>query len=344
MIARHRATPRYSLPTSGAYRALRRIRRARIGLSMHAQPRSRLTPTPRGRRLALTPRDLLLFGVLDRYRYMPSNFLLAFLGGHSTYHRQRLTDLFHEGWLRKPASQWETFNARYRPNSYELTPKARSALAGVAGLSSHIIGAGAPFWHEHLVCLVMASIELSARQGGVALLSWRDVLDRAPRGTQQSATPFAIPVQSTEAGHRTLRPDGLPFGLMGSRALWFPGIEVDRHTEPLHPTDLRGRGSSILLKFVLYRQFVRDRVFEAHYGMPNAMVPIVTVNTAHMRNMIDLAMSLSEGRGFKWMLFRSLEDVSSRSSTPEPQLDLLSGTWERPGNAPVRLIEELNRA
>ncbi len=308
--------------------------------------RSRFRPEPRGRRIALTKRDVDLFRVLDRYRFLPANFLLHFLGGHPTYHRQRLTDLFHEGYLRKPPSQWEMFNARYRSNAYELAPKARGVLDDLAPPSAFRVGAGAPYWHEQLTCLVMASLELSAAREHVAMLSWRDVLAQAPARVRELAAPFAISIALPElpGPKRTLRPDALPFGLRGSRDLWFPGIEVDRHTEPLHPTDLRARSSSILLKFLLYRQFVRERLFHTHYGMPNVMVPIITVNDTHLANMIDLALSITDGRGFKWMLFRSLPALASVATSPEPQLDLLRTPWLRAGNDPIRLMEALDGA
>jgi len=308
--------------------------------------RSRLQPEPRGRRIALTQRDLALFQVLDRYRYLPSNYLFAFLGGHPTYHRQRLTDLFHEGYLVKPAAQWEIFNARYRPNSYELGSRAKTALGNVTSLAAHRVGAGAPFWHEHLVCLVMASFELAARMDNVVVRDWRDILLRAPAPVPSSASPFSLSISVPElgGGKRTLRPDGLPFGLSGKRTLWFPGVEVDRHTEPLHPSDLRSRSSSILLKFILYRQFVRERMYDTHYAMPNIMVPFITVNDRHLNNMVELALSLSEGRGLKWMLFKSLPELASPTQSPEPVLDLLSTPWLRPGNPPVRLLDALNHA
>lgn len=312
---------------------------------MQVRTRSRLEADSRGRRVLLTARDLELFGLLDRYRYLPSNFLHAFLGGHPTYHRQRLTDLFHEGWLRKPAAQWETFNARYRPNAYELGPKARAALSDVREKNRFQIGAGGPFWHEYLVCLTMASIDLAARDAGVSLVGWRDVLAKAPAAVQASTTPFSLPIAVPEipGARRTLRPDALPFGLRGARTIWFPGIELDRHTEPIHVSDLRARSSSILLKLLQYREFVRNRLFETHYGMPNAMVPVITVNDTHMRNMMDLALTISDGRGFKWLLFKSLPHWAGRGGSPEPERHILSSPWLRAGNPPVNLLEEVRR-
>ncbi len=209
------------------------------------------------------------------------------------------------------------------------------------------LGTGGAFRHELLVCLIMASLELSMRQHGVELLNWKDVLLGAPEATRHSEAPFAIPMSFSHDGrtvNRALRPDAWPFALRGSRRTFhFVGIEVDRHTEPLHPTDLWSRHSSILIKFLQYRYLVRERLFERHYGMSNVLVPIITVNEAHMLNMIDLALRLTDGQGFKWMLFRTMANLASPEHSPTPDVDLLAAPWQRAGNPPLSLLEELNR-
>lgn len=323
-------------------RTLRQRDAVPIGIGMNPTRRSRLHRQAHGRRILLSERDLALFRLLDAYRYLPADFLHAFLGGHKTHHRARLTDLFHEGWLDKPAAQWEAFNARYRPDTYALGQKAEAVLAEAGGASSVRIGAGGAFRHELMVCLIMASLELSSRASGIDLLPWRDILAMAPAATQALPSPFALPVMG--GGASVLRPDGLPFGLRGRRSFFFVGIEADRHTEPLHPVDLRARSSSILRKFLQYQALVKERIFERHFGIPNLLVPFVTVSEEHMRNMMDLAMQVSEGRGFKWMLFRTIPAFGSPLMRATPDVTLLSKPWERAGNPPLSLLTELNRA
>ncbi len=308
--------------------------------------RSRLHPLPKGRRIAVTTRDVKIFSLLDRYRYLPSNFILAFVGGNAGYHKARMTDLFHEGWLHKPSPQWEAMNARYRFDTYELGRKASRALDDRGCRETRRLGSGGAFRHELLVCLIMASLELSVQQYGVELLSWKDVLLGAPEATRTCEAPFAIPMSFSHDGravNRTLRPDAWPFALRGKRTFHFVGIEVDRHTEPLHPTDLLSRHSSILIKFLQYQQLVRERLFERHYGMSNVFVPIITVNEVHMRNMMDLALRITDGQGFKWMLFRTMADLASLERSPTPHFDLLAAPWQRAGNSPLTLLQELNR-
>lgn len=301
---------------------------------------------PRGRRIEVTPRDLAIFRLLDRYRYLPSNFILAFVGGNPGYHKARMTDLFHEGWLRKPGPQWEAMNARYRFDTYELGHKATAALDERGLLETHRLGTGSAFRHELLVCLIMASLELAARESKLTLHTWKDVLARSPESTRNDTTSFAIPMSFTHQGRtfdRPLRPDGWPFGLGGARTFWFVGIEADRHSEPLHPTDLSSRNSSILGKILQYRHLVRERLFEKRYGMANVFVPVITVNDVHMRNMIDLVLKLTDDRGFKWMLFRSLPDFTSLERTIRPDASILTKPWLRAGNPPLNLLEELKQ-
>lgn len=312
---------------------------------MHT-PRSRLRRQPRGKRVLLSPRDIETFRLLDRYRYLPSNFIHSFVGGHPTYHKARMTDLFHEGWLDKPRPQWEALNARYRPDTYELGAKACAVLADQGELSAFRLGTGSSYRHELMVCLVMASIELAARHAGIALRGWKDVLVQAPEKTRNAQAPFSIPISVKHADRTVsgaLRPDGLPFALQSRRSFWFVGFEADRHTEPLHPVDLHSRSSSILGKFLQYRQLVKQRNFESHYGMSNILVPIITRNEAHMRNMMDLALTITDGQGFKWMLFKTIANFASLEQTPQPQWDILEAPWHRAGNPPLNLLVELTR-
>src|SRR5688572_10164542 len=116
--------------------------------------RSRMHAQPRGRRLEITPRDLEIFKLLDRYRYLPSNFIHAFVGGNKSYHKARMTDLFHEGWLRKPVPQWEAMNARYRFDTYELGHRGSAVLADRGLVVTRRLGTGGFFRHELMVCQI----------------------------------------------------------------------------------------------------------------------------------------------------------------------------------------------
>ena len=80
-----------------------------------------------GKNLYLTQRDIEIFKLLQRYRYLRSTFIHEFVGGRQiTRFKERLGDLFHEGYLWRPKQQWQHINARYSPAIYELDKLAEA--------------------------------------------------------------------------------------------------------------------------------------------------------------------------------------------------------------------------
>src|SRR5471032_3223184 len=91
--------------------------------------RSMMRRTRAGKRIELTPRDLEIFRLLERYRYLRSTYIHAFVGGASeTRFKERLGDLFHEGFLDRPGQQWDYADARCMPTIYESGVGAVRAL------------------------------------------------------------------------------------------------------------------------------------------------------------------------------------------------------------------------
>jgi hypothetical protein len=90
--------------------------------------RSRMHRVSAGKRIELTDRDMELFKLLNRYRYLRSNFLYSFLGGNSeTRFKERLGHLYHDGrHINRPAQQWQFANCRHMPLIYELDEKGDS--------------------------------------------------------------------------------------------------------------------------------------------------------------------------------------------------------------------------
>ena len=109
--------------------------------------RKRLSPSPTGKRVSPTNRDLRWFAALAEHGPLPSSFLLAFGGNdhHSEKRaRERLTDLFHESntphggaYLTRPLQQFRTIDSRYNQLVYDLAPASVAALKN-AGLERPI--------------------------------------------------------------------------------------------------------------------------------------------------------------------------------------------------------------
>jgi len=83
--------------------------------------------------LELTERDLSMLGYIREYRFLNTAQIAALVGG--SYHNvsERLSRLFHHGYLDRPAHQRDLRADGYRVMIYAIAPKGAAALAREAG-------------------------------------------------------------------------------------------------------------------------------------------------------------------------------------------------------------------
>ena len=149
--------------------------------------------------------------------------------------------------LLEPRDVRQHYNANYRPLVYALADRGLNALRE-RGVECERTRARRNFAHELMTSELMASIELGARESGVPLITWPDILTSKslPEKTRHSSKPFHIPITITVEGkkHDThIAADGAPFGierLINGRSVYFfcPGIEADCGTEPVDTSDI----------------------------------------------------------------------------------------------------------
>jgi len=317
--------------------------------------RSRMRRISSGKCVELTERDIELFKLLDRYRYLRSTFLYAFLGGRSeTRFKERLGHLYHDGrYLNRPEQQWELVNCRYRPVVYELDAKGEQVLRerGLMNGNSPLLtkgrtGAYRQFAHQLMICECMASIELGVREDpNLHFISWQEILTKAPERTRSAHNPFELPVSISYSCPRTGRvcqadinmvPDGL-FGLEytrdGQKAYRFFALEADRNTVPVRRSDL-GQ-TSYFRKILGYRQIVTQNIHKTHLGIPKLLILTVTTNEVHMANIMALVRELaSEGKS-KLFLFKTMDNVG-------PAAHVLLQPWRRVGYEAVSISKSEN--
>jgi hypothetical protein len=297
----------------------------------------------------LTERDLEIFRLLVRYRYLPSDDIHAFIGGSPNAVARRLNLLSRKPncYLARPHQQRENADANYRRLIYELDERGSRVLRerGLAFLpkSYH-----RNFAHELMVGRIMASIELGARADPrLRLITWPEILasDNTPAATRTSATPASIPVAFSLANQTctiNLTADARPFGIernhQGQRSyLFFPGIEADCATEPIDASDFER--SSILKKFAAYRAAVSQGLHRSHFGFPNFFVPFITTNTTRMASMMQLLRRMTDGRGSKMFLFTTFPALNSFEKPPPAGGHMLTRQWQRVGFALFSLTE-----
>jgi hypothetical protein len=304
-----------------------------------------------GKRIELTPRDLELFKLLSRYRYLRSNFLYAFLGGASEKRFiERLGHLYHDGrYINRPAQQWQYANSRYMPVVYELDDAGAQALVahGMGGTGRAFLnGRGRQsrqFAHTLMVSEVLASLELGVRaEGSLRFISADEIIAKAPDATRSADNPLAFPVSVEHAldGSRKvsrtefmLVPDAL-FGLEyeGKRYRFF-ALEADRNTMPCVRSDLRQ--SSYLRKLLGYRAVATQKLYKDRLGLPNLLVLNVTTSEEHMRNVMSAVKELTSG-GSTAFLFKAMSGFGSMCSVLMCP-SLLTEAWQRVGFGPMSI-------
>jgi hypothetical protein len=289
--------------------------------------RSRTRRASTGKRIELSRRDLEIFRALTLYRYLSSTYLHAFAGGLSEKRfKERLGDLFHEGYIDRPKVQWEQVNSRYRPAIYEGKAATSEAIrqAGLeAGVRTYLSkGAHRQFPHSLLICELLASIELATmRIANTRFIGWSEILARSPQDTRTSPTPFRIPVSPG----RYLVPDAL-FGLEytsgAEKAFRFFALEADRGTMPISRSN--ERQTSYLGKLAAYRSIIESRAFKTHLGIPNLLVLTVTTGPKRLAEMLTKL-----GGEHRLFLFKSVKP----KQLVLPAQGLLSEAWQRAGLA-----------
>jgi hypothetical protein len=294
--------------------------------------------TRTGKRLALTSRDLAIFRVLDRYRYLRSTYLHGFAGGASQKRfKERLGDLFHEGFLDRPSEQWQFVNARYMPLVYENAEAARHVLresghAPENGRSRN--GKTHQFAHALMICEILASIELGTRYlPQLRFIPWPEILAKAPEATRTAQHPLRLPIAEGRGGY--LIPDavfGLEYGIDSRKTYRFFALEADRNTMPIARST--PEQSSYRAKLLGYREIVTRQIHRMHLGVPNLLILTVTTNRARQEHMLSSLAKLSSG-GSTAFLFKTM-GASDNHLTPE----LLSEGWERAGHPPISIASQ----
>jgi hypothetical protein len=286
---------------------------------------------PAGKSLALTARDEWIFRALSRYRYLRSTYLHAFAGGASaTRFKERLGDLFHEGYLDRPERQWEFADARCKPAVYEIGARGkRIALEMGFAEESRTFLSSAPhrqFAHSLLICECLASIDLAALNiPGLRFIPWSEILARAPEATRDTAIPFRI----AAGANGSVVPDGLfglEYGADGKKSYRFFALEADRGTMPVVRTD--PKQTSILRKMVAYREIGTRQLHRAHWGIPNLLV--LTVTTSAVR-LSEIMKQLGGGGAQHAFLFKRADAQAFLRPVP----DLLREPWQRAGLPPL---------
>src|SRR5579862_2772383 len=286
-----------------------------------------------------TERDIEIFALLVRFRYLPADYIHAFVGGSAKAltHRLNLLSRKPNLYLSRPHQQRHNAEANHRPLIYQLDERGSRALRE-RGLPCPPKSYHHNFAHELMVTLITASIELGVRDNpNITLITWPEILanPNTPSATRASATPATMRVTYSLRGEtRTdeINPDARPFGLKrvieGQPSyLFFPGIEADCGTEPVDAVDTER--SSVVKKFAAYAAIAEQGIHRSHFGFPNFFVPFITGTAARQRTMMEVLDRLTDRRGSKIFLFKTFPTFASLEKPPAPSGHMLTEPWQR---------------
>lgn len=295
----------------------------------------------------LSSHDVEIFTILERYRYLPADYIHALAGGSFKHLTHRLNVLSREPnlFVNRPHQQRANANANYRPLIYELDRRGVQVLEE-RGCEHRRNRAPSSFAHELMTCEIMASFELGGRAADVRFITWDDILrsDSLPEATRRLSKPYHIPISVTTDGQRFdthVAADGHPFGIVrasaGSRRYFFcPGIEADCGTEPVAASDFER--SSIYKKLVLYLAIEAQGIHRSHFGFPNFYVPMITTNTIRAQSMMEALKRITGGSGSKVILFKTFPAFTSFEKPRPPSGHMVTEDWQRVGHPPFSFL------
>lgn len=301
-----------------------------------APRRSRMRRERLGKRLELTQRDIAIFELLERYRYLPSSYIHAFVGGTSEKRfKERLGDLFHEGYLDRPERQWDMANCRHRPAIHEIGSGGRRVLReqGIAAEPITWLSASPhrQFAHSVFICECLASIELSTRERpSLRFISWPEILTKAPDETRRGALPFQFPAT---AASPAVIPDalfGIEYSLGAAKTYRFFALEADRGSMPIVRSD--SAQTSFIAKVTAYRSIIAQKIHKTRLGVPTLLVLTVTTSESRASEMLKrLGAELGASPVFLFKSVAESDVAKSPSGLFEP--------WERAGYPRLQIDE-----
>jgi hypothetical protein len=299
------------------------------------------TPTrrPRFRRASeppafrLTDDDIVIVRQLARYRFLRSTHIAALIGRSLDRTNDRLSRLFHAGYLDRPRAQLDYYpTAGSAPIVYALADRGARLLVERDGIEFANVEwsrknreVGRPFI-EHQLGIVDFSVALQRAMSGradVRLIRPDEIMAALPERTRNL---FSLKVKVPQRGilrERKLVPD-LVFGLVlpdGSRRHFM--VEIDRGTMPVVRSDPTQTSFEQKMRAYLIAHVAKQH--ERHFGWKTFRVLTVTTDHRRMQSMMKAlrALRVPHSPGAGLFLFATADELRTR--------DPLSHTW-RDGN------------
>ena len=251
----------------------------------------------------LTDDDVEIVRQLARHRFLRSNHIAALVGRSLDRTNDRLSRLFHAGYIDRPRAQLDYYpTSGSAPMAYALADHGARLLIQRDGIEFANVEwsrknrkAGRPFI-EHQLEIVEFSVALqlaTARRRDVQFIHPNDVIADFPEQTRAARNPLSLRVSLTHRGvvHDIgLVPDFV-FGLQfsdGTRRNFM--VEIDRGTMPIARSDFLQ--TSFERKMRAYLTAHAGKQHERHFGWKTFRVLVVTTDRHRTQSMMKAVSQL----------------------------------------------------
>jgi hypothetical protein len=262
--------------------------------------------------MELTQRDIEIFKLLTRYRYLRRTFIHALLATplDDVSLRRRIYKLSAHKYLREPERQQQSKNYRYVPRVHELGARGYEELKYELGLIPEQKPVKAhEFWHELMICDILASIEIGCMYKGLTF----QILDKPSELT----TP-----------HGALRADAY-FSINGMHFL----VEADRATE--------SNTNRWQEKIDKYTDVFKTRSYQTQWNIQSLIV-LCMFSSPQKADNVRLHIQDTLGKKSRSLWFRGMKILGSHDRAPKPLTNLPDELWHRAGHEPVTILSALN--
>ena len=300
----------------------------------------RETPEP----FQLTERDVTLVDLIAEHRFLRSTHLSELVEAPHKKVCDRLTSLFHAGYLDRPRAQLEFFrqDGGSTPMVYALANRGAQLLVAHHGPDVSAVDwarkndhAGRPFiQHTLAIADLRVALKRAVRaRPGFQILEPEQLIAMAPPETRARKRPWTW---RTRVHHNDAT---IEIGLAPDHAfaIQYPDgrfraflVECDRGTMPVLRNNRKQ--TSVQRKFLAYYHAYRLGVHKERYGIGNFRVLTVTTSPQRIATMIEAVKDLSGGSGSNLFLFA---DAAALAAAP----DVLAFEWLSGKGEPVHLID-----
>jgi DNA-binding Lrp family transcriptional regulator len=307
------------------------------------------TRLPRFRRASeppafrLTDDDIGIVRQLARYRFLRSTHIAALVGRSLDRTNDRLSRLFHAGYIDRPRAQLDYYpTAGSAPMAYALADRGARLLVERYGIAFANVEwsrknreAGRPFI-EHQLEIVDFQVALDRAtrdRGDMRLVHADEIIAGMPEQPLRSHNPFTMRVKLSHQG--SVREIGVApdfvFGLKfddGSKRCFM--VEIDRGTMPIVRADFSQ--TSYERKMRSYLTAHASKRHERQFGWKTFRVLTVTTDENRAHSMTETLRKIHVAHSPGPSLFLFATRAGLRAADP------IAHTWQDGSGRPISLI------